>query len=582
MNILENLEKQWGVHKSNPHTAKPSQILDLIYAATKCNNDDNHCTVNEKLEDLVSNTVEALNELKNENDETTIIRINRVLEMIHYAKATCYGIHRISYIMNPANIKTENVDTSIFRFNQICLDDANKFQKFLLYILNVMYEFQYRKYGQDVYTKVKFKGQDTYAWKKVDTIEKIVYSFIKKETNFDQFLNATSSGSTIRMTIDYLSNCQDSQFSQLDKDRTVFSFRNGIYHAKQNRFIKYCDAVISKNTVACKYFDLEFETKVTHWNDVKTPILDSIFIHQKLEPEVINWMYVLTGRLIYEINEFDGWQVIPFLQGQAGTGKSTFLLNVCKMIFDDDDVGILSNNIQRQFGLSDLADKLMFIAPEIKRDFKMEQGEFQSIVSGDKVAIAVKYKQSRFENWKIPGVLAGNESPDFIDNSGSVQRRMVIFKFNERVKNGDIQLGKKLRSEMHNIIKKCNGAYLEMAKLCGNKNIWEFLPEYFKRTQSELAQATNPLIHFLMSGKLVYGSGYYIPNKIFIQLFNEHCSENNYKKAKWNSDFYKSPFDSKGIKVKTGQKLLYKGEYLKGTFFIGVGIESSHSDSDTE
>jgi hypothetical protein len=51
------------------------------------------------------------------------------------------------------------------------------------------------------------------------------------------------------------------------------------------------------------------------------------------------------------------------------------------------DVGTLSNNIERKFGLSALADKLLFIGPEIKADIQLEQAEFQSIVSGETVQV---------------------------------------------------------------------------------------------------------------------------------------------------------------------------------------------------
>ena len=36
----------------------------------------------------------------------------------------------------------------------------------------------------------------------------------------------------------------------------------------------------------------------------------------------------------------DGWQVIFFVQGQAGTGKSTYVINVCKQFYDEEDVGV--------------------------------------------------------------------------------------------------------------------------------------------------------------------------------------------------------------------------------------------------
>ena len=55
----------------------------------------------------------------------------------------------------------------------------------------------------------------------------------------------------------------------------------------------------------------------------------------------------------------------------------------------------LSNNVERKFGLSAIMDGFMFIAPEIKGDLALEQAEFQSIVSGEDVSIAVKHEKAQ-------------------------------------------------------------------------------------------------------------------------------------------------------------------------------------------
>ena len=174
--------------------------------------------------------------------------------------------------------------------------------------------------------------------------------------------------------------------------------------------------------------------------------------------------------------------------------------------------------------------------------------------------------------------MAGNETPDFVDNSGSIQRRIVTLKFDKRVKDSDTQLGKKLNDEMHAIIKKCNMAYHEASKNYGQQNIWNNLPDYFKKTQSMIAQATNPLVHYLESGKIVFKVGSYIPEKVFIQEFNTHCSENNYTKHRFNTDFYNGPFSMYNIKVIKNDKRRYPpevGRSYNGTFFENIELIDS-------
>ena len=577
MNSLESSEKSWGVFEKNPH--KITDIQKLIPFYQKQLNLTTHSTVTEiqnKFDTYISDLITTYNDLKsskNTQDFEVIVRINRLLEIIYYAKSTCIGLARVSELLDLSNDYRDNVDVNMFRFSPIDQSNNNAFQNFLLFLLDYFYEHKYSRYNGDIYTmKCTENGIPTYAWYRIDSISNVIYSTIKKEINYDQFLNATKRGDTVKQAADFLLNCKDSQFNQLEKDRRVFSFKNGIYFAKTNAFYNYEDTNIPKNTVSSKYFNIDFNTENIEWRNLKTPYFDSIFEHQDLSKDVIEWIYVFTGRLIYEIDELDGWQIIFFVQGQAGTGKSTYVMNVCKMLYDEEDVGVMSNNIQTKFGLSDLVDKLLYVAPEIKRDFSMEQGEFQSIISGDKVTINIKCKSSRFENWKIPGVMAGNEAPDFIDNSGSIQRRMASIKFNNRVKNGDLLLGTKIQNEMGSIIKKCNSAYLEYSTKYGRSNIWTVLPDYFANTRAEIAQSTNSLIHYLSSGKLNFNDNKYIPEKLFVQLFNQHCADNNYKKMRFNQDFYTGPFSQFNVKVEKNVTKKYLGKNTHGTFFNGIDI----------
>ena len=138
-------------------------------------------------------------------------------------------------------------------------------------------------------------------------------------------------------------------------------------------------------------------------------------------------------------------------------------------------------------------------------------------------------------------------------------------------------MGKKLQQEMPQILAKCNKIYLERAAEYGRENIWSVLPHYFKETQSEMAAATNPLIHFLQSGKLKFDENVWISEKEFVNAFNCHCQDSNYKKHRINPDFYMGPFLQYGIKIEKNVKRRYppeSGRYSTGTFFIGVDVVS--------
>ena len=592
MDTLANIEQLWGLSVENPHKlSNPKDLCDLTTHALGVTTHDKIETLQQKFQSHISNIVETLNILKKENcDFETTIRVNRVLEMAYYACNSFIGLTRMSEIMDHTNDYRDNTDANLFRFRAIDIAENTKYQNFLLYILDVFYKHNYARYNNEVYQSIfttlndsegKLQLYNTCAWQRVGSISDIIYKHICKETNYDQFLNVTSRSDTVRAAQEFLSQCIDSQFPALERNRHVFSFSNGLYIANANegevqgKFVRYNSPEYANyaHVVSAKYFPTEFKYEnIENWRSIETPVFDSIFEHQQIPKDVMQWIYALTGRLIYNIDTLDGWQIILFVQGQAGTGKSTYANSVCKEFYEEEDVGIMSNNIQTKFGLSDLVDKLIYVAPEIKRDFSIEQGEFQSIVSGEKVTVNIKFKQSRFEQWKAPGVLAGNECPDFIDNAGSIQRRMVTVRFTQKVRKGDLQLGKKLKKEMAGLIAKCNMAYREVALQYGQENIWTVLPPYFAETQQELARSTNPLIHFLLSELVVLDPKKYIPEKIFVQAFNDHCKENNYAKHRFNPDFYMGPFAQYGIKVERNSRKLYNGRNRSGTYIIGVDL----------
>jgi hypothetical protein len=241
--------------------------------------------------------------------------------------------------------------------------------------------------------------------------------------------------------------------------------------------------------------------------------------------------------------------VIPFLKGQAASGKST-VLRLCRSFYERHDVGVLSNNIERKFGLSAFYDKYLFVAPEVKNDLQLEQAEFQSIVSGEDVQINIKYQKAASVEWQVPGILAGNEVPGWRDNAGSILRRIVIFDFAYSVVNADMELGKKLQQELPCVLRKCNKAYLEAVNDVGDRGVWQCLPEYFRGTQRELEMATNPLQNFLASDRVQLGPSLCAPFDVFKDEFTEYARQNNLGKLpRFTRDYFKPAFGRHNISM---------------------------------
>ena len=266
--------------------------------------------------------------------------------------------------------------------------------------------------------------------------------------------------------------------------------------------------------------------------------------------------------------------------------NSTILTKIVKMIYEPCDVGVLSNNIEKKFGLYALSEKFMFVGPEIKGNLSLEQSEFQSLISGEDIQVAEKHKVAKSVVWKVPGMLAGNEVPSYTDNAGSISRRLMVFKFDKKVKKGDSRLGNKLLNEIPYIIQACNRAYQEAVNTYSEKDIWSIVPEYFRETKETMAQNTNALMNFLNSDKITLGQELYVRERLFITTFNEHCRDNHLGTHKWNSDYYLGPFDSKNLTIRKGMRLRYPNipgaRTYGGSFIFGVDVVSDFDNNDDD
>lgn len=527
----------------------------------------------------------------NGNEFKIATRINRLIEMSDDAYETVYRYTRqYERINHPTLVCVDtNINNSLFRSSTMNMEDDNltPFQQLLLALFNELYKRKYKKYKGFCYEQIIVNGYNTKAWKSIIEIDKFVPAFVQKETQYVLWKHMSIRPSTKDDTIKFLQNSTDIQFPEIKKNRHVWSYNNGVFVGKEwdtktkryiCKFYPYDSsefASLDPTIVSCKYFDKKFMnfSHVKDWYDIPTPYFQSLLDYQQFEPAVSKWMYVMGGKMCFDICDLDKWQVIPFIKGIARSGKSTILTKVFKKFYEPDDVKTLSNNIERKFGLSSIYDCFMFVAPEVKGDLCLEQAEFQSLVSGEDISLACKYKQAQSVEWKAPGILAGNEIPNWKDNSGSVLRRILPFHFGIQVSDceADQNLDDKLDLELPEIQEKCVRAYLDYAQKYSGQDVWNVLPPYFKKIQQEVAMVTNCLQNFLASEKVRYGPSLFCPQKNFVAIFNQHCMENNLGKIKFNPDMYAGPFSSKKLEVRTEAKT-YRGQAYPATPFI-FGVE---------
>ena len=600
--LVDNFEIYWDLRTEDYRNARELGYRQFIHAD---NYDENNNPIAAKIDIL------AIKGIREKQRRFLIDLKNRVKEMNLHKKQTEDGIgltDRIYGVLKQLKDGYENIRRHYTAYERVvnptavpqtsstsdpstmCDDDvesATPFQKCLIFVLDELYKAGYRRYKGFCCEEIKtIDGYRTRAWRQKMPIEDFVYSLAQKDDDFNNWKNFTSKGSIFREVIDNITKCMDPQFPTIIKRRHVWSFKNGVFVGKEwdpdlgtykCSFYSYESkefGCLDPTIIACKYFDQQFDdfSHIEKWQDIPTPHFDTVLKYQKFPEEVCNWAYVMGGRLCFDIGELDTWQIIPFFKGIAKSGKSTLITKVFKKFYEGEDVGTLSNNIEKKFGLSAIKDGFMFIAPEVKGDLALEQAEFQSIVSGEDVSVAVKNKTAMSFEWKVPGILGGNEVPGWKDNSGSVLRRILPWNFGKQVRIADPQLDEKLESELPKLLLKCVKGYIDYANKYRNQDIWNVVPEYFKTIQKQVAKVANSLIHFLESTIVDKGKDQYVPQNLFVQSFNTHCKNNNLGQHKFHEDFYVGPFSSYDIEVRN-ESVSYRGrQYPLQPVIFGIDL----------
>lgn len=518
------------------------------------------------------------------------LQINKILEVVDYCGKSMLNLYHARVAFDPNYDYSMNDDISLSRFSPMDYSKNSPYQDLLLYLLSTLYQRGLRRYKDYVYSKIfSNDGYFTYAWKQLYEIQGFVYESIQKEVNFQQWFNATSNHSNIDKVVKHLSNCKDKEFPELKKNRHIFSFKNGVYVNKlegpkgelYDGFYRFGEQpTLPSNMVACKYFETNFEpfdlfeckygssdtlkkiNDESWYEDIPTPnfqkILEYQFKSHSDYHEISKWMYTLIGRLLFDVGECDSWQVFPYFQGIAGTGKGT-ILKIPAMFYEPEDIATLENTTEKVFGLEGLYDKYIFIAAELKDNLNIDQAKFQKMISGEDVSVAIKNKTAKSVIWKTPGAGAGNTTI-FQDNSGSISRRFVTFMFDKKVRkgDGDPMLEKKLHDEVPRLLLKCTRAYCSAVNKYSKKDLWNVLPKYFLDIKDTISQETNVIKHFLSSGRFEFGEGYLCTEREFKLEFNVHCRENNLGKFKISPTIYDEPFGEFSEKFKTDIRYIKK------------------------
>ena len=568
-NVYEYKVSKWLYSREE---INKNNILDIISQKINCENVNDMVVLRDIIEKQLCHEQLFLKSLKDNNlagnldieSRDRSLKMNTIIGILHYGKKIINDINVISGFFTGNIDYNTNTDKYIDRYFPCFENDENhnNLQKCLSYLYSEMYANGYKKSGDYIFENILSpEGYRTRAYKKRGTIKDEVNYLTSFSTHYEMWQIKTEKGSDLTASlINHLTQTKDPLFPELHVDINVYSFSNGIYiksHKEdddtyQPKFYDYTSSDIPIDLVSCKYFENKFDINIT-----ETPNFDKIIKYQEWDKEVEAVFRVMHGRTMYQLGDLDEyWQVVPYLIGEAGTGKST-ICNVTRQFYNPKDVGIISNNHQQTFGLENLYEKHLVLGPEIKKDWKLDQSEFQCMVSSDTMTINKKHQKSGDDiKWTAPMLLAGNSFPDFVDSSEALTRRVVMFSFDKPInyKDSDPLLEEKLKNEIPQIIHRHNLAYLDWINKYKKHNIWDLLPEYFQKRRKEVSLSTNGLASFIESDEIKLDPSSKIICSRFHQELNAHLRLHGFGSFKFTPANYNSTFQKYGLKIEVIDK----------------------------
>nr|WRJ69660.1 hypothetical protein TetV2_00211 [Oceanusvirus sp.] len=472
--------------------------------------------------------------------------------------------------------------------------DVSKFNKLLLYIQFCLRNADFRRYDDSVYERVKApNGNPTIAWKPHSKLSEFIYRRCDKSENPEMWLLVAQPSDVVGAAVRYFVSSCDPEFPALKKDKGMFSFSNGVYLAASNEFFEYpleAGHPLHGGDVPGKHFDQEFPVVmwrsmggrdgVGNWRDIPTPAVQTIFEYQDIPQDAIDMMYLTTGRLMHDVGKKDNYGYVGMITGAAGNGKSTFCMHLAKL-WDADDVGVLSNNCERKFALWAFSDKFLFIAPEIKADFCLDQAEWQGITTGDPMSIAGKFLKATSIRWTTPGFFCGNQVPDWVDHGGSVLRRIIQWRFDKRVAVENADLSRMMEAELPSFILKSACAYMDGVATNGGGAVWNWAPKYFKDNRRDLMSRINPLQNFIESDRVVKDPAGVVSFDVFKKELKRHCDANGYRAYNFANDSYTTILVDNGLEIKNHRLRLNGGERARKVKCV-VGCKLSSDDMEDD
>jgi hypothetical protein len=423
------------------------------------------------------------------NKKETLRATKAVLAMIKNVCRDAVSGHLQSVLRVPANVVNNVV------FNQCTFvnnapgpanDEASEFEQVRDALLSHAAERGHRKADGVVYEPVR--GCPC-AFRAIGSYEEYASAALKDDPTFLRHPRRFDE------VIKFMTNYRDLDAMPHHRvNLDIVSFANGVLRLSDGAFMPYAGNDAPVDAVARHHIDGHYDPA-----DMATPLFDRVLLAQ-LEPEVADLLLALLGRLLFRIGAADRWQVMPYLVGIGGTGKS-LILQVADAMFRRGAVGNLGARREEIFGMANLVDKEAVFGRDMpaKLSGALAQELMQAMVAGEAMEVPRKGQVALNVVWTAPIIMASNHMPDYVNTGNNVGRRIVPFRFDKVVAvQDDGLLARILETELPAVVCRATRAYraaVERAAAAGG--FWNAVPPKIREWRGDLAAATSKLHQFL-------------------------------------------------------------------------------------
>ena len=194
----------------------------------------------------------------------------------------------------------------------------------------------------------------------------------------------------------------------------------------------------------------------------------------------------------------DNWQVVPYLIGHGGTGK-TIVQDVSAAGFSKTKRATITGNNELTFGLDGKYDKYVLYGRDLPRTMSkvLMQEILQSMVSGEDMCVPRKGRSAINVKWTATLLFGSNEMPDYCDTGSQISRRVAPFKFENPVEQDPTVQERIVASELPSLMRQFLEGYLDAVRLHRSKGFWSWCPEGLRASRREVEASTSYVKRFL-------------------------------------------------------------------------------------